>query len=346
MSGRVPRVGWASLGGVGLTTLAVAQPIPPVTFDFSSGPQGWSLIPGVTWQSSGGRPGGNLRFSRELATDGVILGPSSLHGDWTSLRSDGEIAMDFTVEAFALPEVAPFVQLSGPGGVLRGYLYTIQGSTPWRHHRLRLQPSEWVVRAGSFAGTLADVNQVQFSMQASLSTSAITRLDNFTIRRRACIEINSAPVPMAACLRGRAGFTVDAVGLETLTYRWVRVGVGAITDGQAVDGPYVLGSATRTLTLIGVRPRDEGEYQAIVTSSCGEVVLAPARLTVCVADVPTDNGFCDGGVTVDDLLWYLAHYAYGYPEADVDDGTQTGTLDDGVTIEDVLYYVQRYAAGC
>lgn len=343
---RVSRICWASLGCLGLVPFAGAQPIPPLTFDFATGTQGWSLITGVTWQAAGGHPGGHLRFSREFATDGIILAPSTLHGDWSSLQGDGEIALDFNIDVFGLPGVAPFVQLSGPGGIIRGYLYTAQGSTPWLHHRLRLRPSEWIVRAGTFAGTLANVNQVQFSMAASLPTSSISRMDNFTIRRRACIEINSAPTPWTACLRGRAGFTVDAVGLETLSYRWVRLGVGTLVDGQVLNGPYVLGSSTRTLTLINVRPSDEGEYQAIVTSSCGETALPPVALTVCVADMPTDNGYCDGGITIDDLLFFVNQYAYGYPEADVDDGTQTGTLDGGITIDDLLFYLQRYAAGC
>ena len=32
--------------------------------------------------------------------------------------------------------------------------------------------------------------------------------------------------------------------------------------------------------------------------------------------------------------------------ADVDDGTATGTPDGGVTIDDLLYYLQRFEAGC
>ena len=31
---------------------------------------------------------------------------------------------------------------------------------------------------------------------------------------------------------------------------------------------------------------------------------------------------------------------------DVDDGSSTGLRDGGVTIDDLLYYLTRYAAGC
>ncbi|MGE0366143.1 MAG: GC-type dockerin domain-anchored protein [Phycisphaerales bacterium] len=69
---------------------------------------------------------------------------------------------------------------------------------------------------------------------------------------------------------------------------------------------------------------------------------------VCVADVDdgTGTGTPDGGVTIDDLLYYLAIFNLGLPSADVDNGTGTGTLDGGVTIDDLLYYLARFNAGC
>jgi hypothetical protein len=68
----------------------------------------------------------------------------------------------------------------------------------------------------------------------------------------------------------------------------------------------------------------------------------------CVADVDdgSGTGTPDGGVTIDDLLYYLVIYGEGRPAADVDDGTGRGTPDGGVTIDDLLYFLTRYAAGC
>jgi hypothetical protein len=70
--------------------------------------------------------------------------------------------------------------------------------------------------------------------------------------------------------------------------------------------------------------------------------------TRCVADVDDGNGggTPDGGVGIEDLLYYLAMYDAGVIAADVDDGTGTGTPDGGVGIEDLLYYLGRYDAGC
>jgi hypothetical protein len=68
----------------------------------------------------------------------------------------------------------------------------------------------------------------------------------------------------------------------------------------------------------------------------------------CVADMDNGDGAgqCDGGVGIEDLLYYLDVYDAGTSRADVDDGTGTGTHDGGVGIEDLLYYLERYDAGC
>ncbi len=68
----------------------------------------------------------------------------------------------------------------------------------------------------------------------------------------------------------------------------------------------------------------------------------------CVADVDdgSGTGTPDGGVTIDDLLYYLSIFNLGDVAADVDDGSGTGTTDGGVTIDDLLYFLARFNAGC
>jgi len=78
----------------------------------------------------------------------------------------------------------------------------------------------------------------------------------------------------------------------------------------------------------------------VVGSTCG----SPA----CRADMDdgTGTGTPDGGVTIDDLLYYLNMFSLGTIQADIDDGSGTGTPDSGVTIEDLLFYLIHFAAGC
>lgn len=68
----------------------------------------------------------------------------------------------------------------------------------------------------------------------------------------------------------------------------------------------------------------------------------------CRADLDngTGTGACDGGVTIDDLLYYLQIFATSNPSADLDDGSSTGTPDGGVTIDDLLFFLLHYAQGC
>lgn len=68
----------------------------------------------------------------------------------------------------------------------------------------------------------------------------------------------------------------------------------------------------------------------------------------CVADVDdgSGSGTPDGGVGIEDLLYFLDSYGSGTLAADIDDGTATGTPDGGVGVEDLLYYLLRFDGGC
>ncbi len=74
----------------------------------------------------------------------------------------------------------------------------------------------------------------------------------------------------------------------------------------------------------------------------------PAGDTGCVADVDdgSGSGTPDGGVNIDDLLYYLVIFGEGAAAADIDNGSGCGTADGGVNIDDLLYYLVRFDAGC
>lgn len=84
-----------------------------------------------------------------------------------------------------------------------------------------------------------------------------------------------------------------------------------------------------------------------ISGPIGAVRLTPI-VTTCVADVDdgTGSGTPDGGITIDDLLYYLNIFEQGVTRADVDDGTSTGSPDGGVGIEDLLYFITHFEAGC
>ena len=74
--------------------------------------------------------------------------------------------------------------------------------------------------------------------------------------------------------------------------------------------------------------------------------------TRCPADLDNGSGFGsassakDGGVTIDDMLFFLAAYEATDARADLDDGSGAGTPDGGVDINDLLFFLAHYEAGC
>jgi hypothetical protein len=72
---------------------------------------------------------------------------------------------------------------------------------------------------------------------------------------------------------------------------------------------------------------------------------------MCAADLDGDGvlangGNPDGGVDVNDLLFFLAAFENGSVLADLDNGSGTGTQDGGVDISDLVFFLTHFEAGC
>lgn len=68
----------------------------------------------------------------------------------------------------------------------------------------------------------------------------------------------------------------------------------------------------------------------------------------CPADLDngSGSGTPDGGVDVNDLLYFLVQFEAGSESVDLDNGSGTGTPDGGVDINDLLYFLIRFEGGC
>lgn len=131
-------------------------------------------------------------------------------------------------------------------------------------------------------------------------------------------------------------------------------------NGPLPAGDYYLG-ASYNFAGVGVAqaPSTNGRFHMrSYTNNAGyqfSLTLTPSWTEcgstchgTCVADFDdgSGTGTPDGGVTIDDLLYYLGLFEAGTVCGDVDDGSGTGTPDQGVTIDDLLYYLLRFEAGC
>lgn len=89
---------------------------------------------------------------------------------------------------------------------------------------------------------------------------------------------------------------------------------------------------------VSVTASDVAAFNAIFTAGC-----CPADL-----DDGSGSGTRDGGVDINDLLFFLGAFEAGAVSADLDnDGDPAqGTPDGGVDINDLLFFLSRFEAGC
>jgi len=66
-----------------------------------------------------------------------------------------------------------------------------------------------------------------------------------------------------------------------------------------------------------------------------------SQLTLCPSDIDAD-----GGVTIDDLLDFLAAFELGQPLADLTTNGSTPFPDGGVTVDDLLFFLAKFEQGC
>jgi trimeric autotransporter adhesin len=136
------------------------------------------------------------------------------------------------------------------------------------------------------------------------------------------------PTDRAVCHAEPASFTVALAPVNDgpVTFQWYKGSVRL--TGTWTGGP-------NTFSITSVAPADVGEYWCLITSPCGAMTTARARLTIpCLIDYT-----CDGGVTELDVLVFLNRYFARNRSADFN-------ADGGITPADVFAFLRAYFAGC
>jgi hypothetical protein len=140
----------------------------------------------------------------------------------------------------------------------------------------------------------------------------------------------------SAIISSIALLVIAPVAHAQLAISWSTIDTGGLS--RASTAPFTLGATA-------------GQPDA-ATLAAGAFKLSagfwPGTALDCLADTDDGSfsGVPDGGVTIDDLLYYLFIFEQGLLAADLDDGSSTGTPDSGVTIDDLLYFLIRFEAGC
>ncbi|MFN0011750.1 MAG: immunoglobulin domain-containing protein, partial [Phycisphaerales bacterium] len=114
--------------------------------------------------------------------------------------------------------------------------------------------------------------------------------------------VYTPPEGTSACYGGERTLSVIAVGSATLTYQWRKDGMDLV-DGPTGSGSIISGATSPTLTLGGTRPDDAGDYDCVITNTCGGATTEAAAFSVCVTEYN-----CDGSLNPDDLGDYITDY--------------------------------------
>ncbi len=176
--------------------------------------------------------------------------------------------------------------------------------------------------------------------------------------------ITTQPTAMTLCRVGEAttGILTEGDGLQ---YRWQIEDATIpnvwhdLSDGVLPSELQFCAYASQTqssVLLLGTysqcygpgQPHPSRRVRAIVSNGCGAATSLPASISICFADLDdgTWEGQCDGGVDINDLLFFLNAFERGDVHADLDDGNGLGSLDHGVDINDLLFFLAHFETGC
>lgn len=238
---------------------------------------------------------------------------------------------------WAVPTLHPFILTTDPDG---------GGANPGTHQINALDPNElpgYTVGAHCASGCAA--GNTFTCTPGALTPSIFYYQCNTHLNLGAMITvlrmplITEQPLNVTTCAGASASFTVGATLAEgTLTYQWRH-------DGLAIPGPE---AQNATYLIASVGPADAGLYDCVVSNQCASVTSLGATLGSCPADIANNAGLpgCDGGVDINDLLFFLGAFESGSPLADLDNGSGTGTPDGGVDVNDLLYFLGHFESGC
>lgn len=117
------------------------------------------------------------------------------------------------------------------------------------------------------------------------------------------------PITHAETAGLQAALSFIANGMEANEYRWRR-SRATLVDGPSPGGGMIIGAATNALIIENVGEADAGDYDCLVTDSCGITVSAAATLSIVAAPPPPCPGDADhnGAVTFADITAVLTAF--------------------------------------
>jgi hypothetical protein len=292
--------------------------------------------------NSAGRGGSSLDYIQPFTRGGDAGNGSALHLTGVVAVIRNSLFIGNTCGAGGPGGQAPNTGLDGADG--QGTVYSTSGSLTIRNCTVAYNTTAGAT--AGFSAASADIaNSILYFNTGAGTRTQAAQTDSGNIRYSCIQGITPQPGsgnisldPNLAPIAGPDGI----VGTPDDDAR-------LLFDSPCIDAasnPLYTGSNTDLLGL--VRFLDDPATPDTGAGPSPVIDMGAVEYAPCIADLDdgSSTGTRDGGVTLDDLVFYLNLFAAGASRADIDDGSSTGTPDGSVTIDDLLYFLARYNAGC
>jgi hypothetical protein len=176
------RLGLRRCGALLLASAALRVGAADLSSNFDASAEDWRASTNtatLTWQSTGGTPGGYLRGTRSGSTNlWYFLSPTNWAGDWSSYKV---LKFDFSIPTRHYPDLdrAGLVVIVGTNG----QQMTWTASTPlwtWTHYEVGFKPSAFNVDQATYDSIMTNVAELRILAEVTTATEAVG-LDNVLV---------------------------------------------------------------------------------------------------------------------------------------------------------------------
>lgn len=345
----------------------------------------WRTSATQTWPQIRAGDGGFAAFDRNTPSRSyttyvyLALSRGTNGSGWTNISGPWESDPTNFISPFVMDPTNPLVLVAGTNRVWRT---TNASSTPVTWNAISDAISGSVINALAIAPTnpqtiyAARNNGTVYITTNGASVPATWNLRSTGLRSGGISDVVVSPTDAAEAYVSYYDTTGGRIYKTTNTgLTWTNV-TGALPSGVAARALAIDWAAAPHHIFIG---SGSGVWASLDGGSTwvkdgpdfpnvnvGDLAIDATRRTLTVATYgrgtwrtplpppycPSDfdngsgTGTPDGGVTIEDMLYYLWIFDLGLIAADIDDGSGHGVADGGVTIDDLLYFLYRFNLGC
>ncbi len=273
--------------------------------------------PSYQWKLNGGNVGTNSATYQNstLANGDIITCVMTSSLPCTTVNPVTSNAITMAVTATVTPSVSI---AAAPGNIICPATTVTFTATPTNGGTPSYQ---WKLNGGNVGtnsatyqnSTLANGDVITCVMTSSLtctSSNPVTS-NSITMTVNSLTVINTQPVSQAVCAGANVTFNVAASG-TALTYQWRKAGVN------------ISGATSTSFTITGVTAANAGNYDVVVTGTCGTVTSNTVTLTVNAVTVisaqPVSQTVCSGSNVSFSLIATGTALTYQWRKAGVNIG--------------------------